>query len=90
MFLKNDCMLNFDQKFEVVFDVIDLPDLSLFEIIEKRLILAIFCRFRCCANNHPEEARLYCRRAGVRLLRARMHKKYLSRAVEAFRRLVED
>jgi len=35
MFSRDDCMLNFDQKFDVVFDVIDLPDLSLFEIIER-------------------------------------------------------
>lgn len=32
---KKDCTDNFDQKFDIVFDIIDLPNLSLFEIIEK-------------------------------------------------------
>lgn len=31
---KKDHIENFDQKFDAVFDVIDLPNLSLFEIIE--------------------------------------------------------
>ena len=31
---KKDYIENFDQKFDAVFDVIDLPNLSLFEIIE--------------------------------------------------------
>ena len=32
---KKDCTDNFDKKFDFVFDVIDLPNLSLFETIEK-------------------------------------------------------
>ena len=32
---KKDYIKNFDQKFDAIFDLIDLPNLSLFEIIEK-------------------------------------------------------
>lgn len=32
---KNDYIDNFDQKFDVIFDLIDLPNISLFEIVEK-------------------------------------------------------
>ncbi len=32
---KKEYIENFDQKFDAIFDLIDLPNLSLFEIIEK-------------------------------------------------------
>jgi hypothetical protein len=32
---KKEYIENFDQKFDAIFDLIDLPNLSLFEILEK-------------------------------------------------------
>ena len=50
---KKVCTENFDQKFDIVFDIIDLPNLSLFEIISD-------VRLGICKETRGEKSHSTC------------------------------